>query len=146
MIRNRDWWTVVAIFCIFVVTIVTLVIALCSVKGENEYLQKNIDRLYSYNFSRLQEELFFKQDLMVVAVEESAYICTSIFPYTKFAENEPLGEIVVKLGDMVEDNFQDARENIMKDEQLIEDMGRLALDLQNSDLAAKVLSGILTYT
>ena len=136
----------VVIFCTSTtILIIVLAITVHSIKERNEHLQNSLDSLFSYNFSQLQEELFYKRDLSETSAAENSYMCVSIFSYTTFAENELLKEIVVALSNMVESDSQNARERIMDDTQLIENMGQLVLDLQNMDLAEKILSDIQKY-
>ena len=142
MIRKNGWRIGV---CILVGIIVVFAVSLYSIKTKNEYLQDNIDRLFSYNFSKLQEALFFEQKIDETSAKESTYLCSSIFQYTTFTENEPLREIIIELGDMVEDDSQYMRNSIIENEELIEDIGRLVLDLQDSEKAEEVLKGNLAY-
>lgn len=142
MIRKNGWRIGVGIL---VGIIVVFAVSLYSIKIQNEYLQDNIDRLFSYNFSKLQEALFFEQKIDETSAKESTYLCSSIFQYTTFKENGPLGEIIIELGDMLEDDSQYMRDGIMEDEEIIEDMGRLVLDLQDVEKAEEVLKGILVY-
>ena len=68
-------------------------------------------------------------------------MCVSLFQYTTYAENDSLGQIVSILCDI--ENFENIKEGAEKGTEVVDTLGKLALDLKNEELAEDALTSIL---
>ena len=140
MIKKRYLVIESIAFIILLIFSISLIVVTNSIKSKNDYLQDNIDHIFSYNFSKAQENLLYEQGYESSA-EENAYVCVSLFQYTTYAENDSLGQIVSILCDI--ENFENIKEGAEKGTEVVDTLGKLALDLKNEELAEDALTSIL---
>ena len=120
-----------------------LIWQLVSVCADIRFMRENIDLRFAQNLSSLFQELYWTKDSgykevmddMAISRKVNSQMCRALFPISSYRDNEELANIMYELT-LTADS--DVNQQLLKDEELIDDIGYYLLHLDSEELARDI--------